>query len=142
MSFAFKEIAFLNGCGRSGGILLKYPGRVGEVGRHGQHSFLLIETPNLKAAIYGAGCWAQQFKQGNIGIACSVSGLSAFCGPETVKTTSHTLQPGTGEYIMRSMLARAVGEAFEKCILEALELDPHAIINQVLSDKLLGKRSS
>jgi len=38
------------------------------------------------------------------------------------------------------MLARAVGEAFEKCILEALELDPHAIINQVLSDKLLGKR--
>lgn len=83
----------------SGGILLKTPGRVGE------------------AAIYGAGCWAQHFKQANIGIACSVS--------------------GTGEYIVRSMLARAVGEAFEKRILEGCEIDPHDIIVQVLLDRLL-----
>ena len=77
-----------------------------------------------------------------MGIACSVSGLSALRGPETALLSNDLARlSGTGEYIVRSMLARAVGEAFEECILKGLELDPHAIIHQVLSDKLLGKRS-
>lgn len=38
----------------SGGLLLKYPGRIGE------------------AAVFGAGCWSQS--DSKIGVACSVSG--------------------------------------------------------------------
>ncbi|KAJ7091214.1 asparaginase [Mycena epipterygia] len=43
----------------SGGILLKYPGRIGE------------------AAIFGAGCWAQMSTSGR-GMACSVSGAGEY----------------------------------------------------------------
>ncbi|ORY94820.1 nucleophile aminohydrolase [Syncephalastrum racemosum] len=50
----------------SGGIALKIPGRVGE------------------AAVYGAGCWAQDATLDTPGVACSVS--------------------GTGEQIMRSLI--------------------------------------
>ncbi|KAH7888519.1 nucleophile aminohydrolase [Phlebopus sp. FC_14] len=41
----------------SGGLLLKYSGRVGE-----------------QAATFGAGCWAQQSSDGRTGMACSISG--------------------------------------------------------------------
>ncbi|KAJ3869764.1 asparaginase [Lentinula novae-zelandiae] len=81
----------------SGGLLLKMEGRCGE------------------AAVFGAGCWAQNFRPGaRIGMACSIS--------------------GTGEYITRSGLARALGKAFE--VLEPSnsdeDVDPHAIIQKVL----------
>ncbi|TFK26524.1 N-terminal nucleophile aminohydrolase [Coprinopsis marcescibilis] len=62
----------------SGGLLLKLPGRVGE------------------AAVFGAGCWAQQGSNlrdaacAATGVACSVS--------------------GTGEHIVRAQLARLIGE--------------------------------
>lgn len=47
---------------------------------------------------------------------------------------SHTMCTGTGEYITRSGLARALGKAFE--VLEPInsdeDVDPHAIIQKVL----------
>ncbi|KAE9411265.1 N-terminal nucleophile aminohydrolase [Gymnopus androsaceus JB14] len=86
----------------SGGLLLKMEGRCGE------------------AAVFGAGCWAQNIcPKAQIGMACSIS--------------------GTGEYITRSGLARALGKAFEALPnpdddLEGI-VDPHAIMQQVLVDE-------
>lgn len=58
---------------RSGGLLLKYSGRIGEVrkwyDRHGSP----VNTP--KAAVFGAGCWSQWQSDSRIGVTCSVSGL-------------------------------------------------------------------
>ncbi|KAF5370859.1 hypothetical protein D9758_001916 [Tetrapyrgos nigripes] len=68
----------------SGGLLLKYPGRIGEA----------------SAAVYGAGCWAQEMRGRKM--ACSIS--------------------GTGEYIIRSNLARTIGKVSnEDDLHEALE---------------------
>ncbi|KAH6913791.1 asparaginase [Coprinopsis sp. MPI-PUGE-AT-0042] len=115
----------------SGGLLLKWPGRVGE------------------AAVYGAGCWAQQdiVAGQDIGVACSVS--------------------GTGELIIRAQLARSIGEQVlsamkmraedsevipssgkdqdedhsldqfledddEECLLEDDPLDTHSILQRIL----------
>ncbi|EKM54492.1 uncharacterized protein PHACADRAFT_96391, partial [Phanerochaete carnosa HHB-10118-sp] len=77
----------------SGGLLLKCPGRVGE------------------AAVYGAGCWAQQSAETStgVGIACSVS--------------------GSGEFIIREMLARRICEA----IIESPDNDVHEILHYWLS---------
>ncbi|KIK67219.1 hypothetical protein GYMLUDRAFT_156342 [Collybiopsis luxurians FD-317 M1] len=84
----------------SGGLLLKLSGRCGE------------------AAVFGAGCWAQNICAGSqMGMACSIS--------------------GTGEFIMRSSLARALGKAFETSNSEGQdeEVDPHAIIQKILVDE-------
>ncbi|TFK44390.1 asparaginase [Crucibulum laeve] len=77
----------------SGGILLKYPGRVGE------------------AAVYGAGCWAEQ-KSTKIGMACSVS--------------------GAGEHVVRAMLARRTSEALVAAAAEGADVDPHEILRHAL----------
>ncbi|KAF7321709.1 hypothetical protein MKEN_00692300 [Mycena kentingensis (nom. inval.)] len=67
---------------------------------------ILLKLPGRvgEAGIFGAGCWAQRR------MACSVS--------------------GTGEYIIKASLARAVGAAF------ASDTDPdvHEIIRRVLAD--------
>ena len=55
----------------SGGLLLKHPGRIGEV-RTGYNFPVSIANAN-KAAVFGAGCWSQT--DSDIGVACSVSGL-------------------------------------------------------------------
>ncbi|KAF7315505.1 hypothetical protein MIND_00065800 [Mycena indigotica] len=73
----------------SGGILLKYSGRIGE------------------AAVFGAGCWAQT-REGGVRMACSVS--------------------GTGEYIIKTSLARHFGAALS----DHSDPDVHAIIERVL----------
>lgn len=56
----------------SGGLLLKYPGRVGEV----RKLYICFESSVKihQAAVFGAGCWAQS--NSGLGIACSVSGLA------------------------------------------------------------------
>ncbi|KAF9075431.1 nucleophile aminohydrolase [Rhodocollybia butyracea] len=86
----------------SGGLLLKMEGRCGE------------------AAMFGAGCWAQNKNirpQVQIGMACSVS--------------------GTGEYITRSGLAKALGKSFEAFSPSdgSEYMDPHTIMQQVLVDE-------
>lgn len=77
-------------------MLLKYPGRIGE------------------AAIFGAGCWAQQNSDSSAvqGMACSIS--------------------GAGEYITRSTLARAIGEALE---ISDEDANAHNILHQILLNR-------
>ncbi|KII92793.1 hypothetical protein PLICRDRAFT_37586 [Plicaturopsis crispa FD-325 SS-3] len=82
----------------SGGLLLKYPGRVGE------------------AAVFGAGCWAQQDGQER-GMACSVS--------------------GAGEHIVRCGLARAIGDSLRHAPSHeshAPEPPPHSNVQDDDSD--------
>ncbi|KAI6169400.1 nucleophile aminohydrolase [Pisolithus thermaeus] len=80
----------------SGGLLLKNSGRVGE------------------AAIFGAGCWAQQPSNGKTGVACSIS--------------------GTGEHIIRVGLARAIGDTFH--LSENQEgIDVHDLLLNLLTER-------
>jgi len=73
--------------------------------------------------VFGAGCWAQNknIRSGvQIGMACSIS--------------------GTGEYITRSNLGRALGKAFEAFRPsgqpeELSAIDPHAIMQHILVDE-------
>ncbi|PFH53818.1 hypothetical protein AMATHDRAFT_73230 [Amanita thiersii Skay4041] len=58
-----------------------------------------------EAAIYGAGCWAQR------SMCCSVS--------------------GAGEYIIRAMLARSIGEE----LMKHVDADPHDILYRILVEK-------
>ncbi|KAI0949377.1 hypothetical protein AcW1_009010 [Taiwanofungus camphoratus] len=62
-----------------------------------------------EAAVYGAGCWAKQpLAVSARGVACSVS--------------------GAGEYIIRSLLAKSIGDA----VYESDRGDTHSDIQQVL----------
>ncbi|KAH0588929.1 hypothetical protein H2248_004714 [Termitomyces sp. 'cryptogamus'] len=81
----------------SGGILLKHPGRLGE------------------AAIFGAGCWAQNFPGSGTQIACSIS--------------------GAGEHVVRSMLAREIGNCFSLAIVPGGDIDAHDILHTVVLEK-------
>ncbi|KAF8919830.1 asparaginase [Mucidula mucida] len=78
----------------SGGLLLKHPGRIGE------------------AAVYGAGCWAEQADVHSrlFNVACSVS--------------------GAGEFIVRSSLAQSIGSA----VLAALiaDDDVHEVLQRAM----------
>lgn len=61
----------------SGGLLLKYSGRIGEVTyffpRSGRPRNTVL-TDRSEAAAFGAGCWAEQSRDGRAGMACSISG--------------------------------------------------------------------
>ncbi|KAH7929843.1 N-terminal nucleophile aminohydrolase [Leucogyrophana mollusca] len=85
----------------SGGLLLKYPGRVGE------------------AAIYGAGCWAQQSADGN--------------DAELRRIPTNTAT-GAGEHIIRTGLARSIGDAFRVPGPPGIEVDTHEILRHILVD--------
>ncbi|TFK54151.1 N-terminal nucleophile aminohydrolase [Heliocybe sulcata] len=77
----------------SGGLLLKYPGRIGE------------------AAVYGAGCWAQDVSTNNIsdGMACSIS--------------------GSGEYIIRSNMAQSLWREYH----DSPDGDAHQVLESILT---------
>jgi len=55
----------------SGGLLLKHPGRIGEVRK--PYVYTGSSFNAHKAAVFGAGCWSQS--DSRIGVTCSVSGL-------------------------------------------------------------------
>ncbi|EPQ57291.1 N-terminal nucleophile aminohydrolase [Gloeophyllum trabeum ATCC 11539] len=77
----------------SGGLLLKYPGRIGE------------------AAVFGAGCWAQNMSTDRTtnGMACSIS--------------------GSGEYIIQSTMAQSLWREYHK----STEGDVHRLLKDVLT---------
>ncbi|GBE81113.1 nucleophile aminohydrolase [Sparassis latifolia] len=74
---------------------------------------LLLKHPGRvgEAAVYGAGCWAKDRENGEgpRGVACSVS--------------------GTGEHIIRSMLAKTLGDA-----VAASDDDTHSVVERVLGE--------
>lgn len=81
--------------------------------------------------MFGAGCWAQERFDAEQGteMACSISGGYCLC-------TQHLIPQiisGTGEYIIRAMLARRLGEAFEKGAGNSD--DPHEVLHRVLNDQ-------
>jgi len=78
----------------SGGLLLKYSGRIGE------------------AAVFGAGCWAEQSQDGQAGMACSIS--------------------GAGEHIMRTGLARTIADVLRPRE-DNTDVDVHDLLTRTLS---------
>lgn len=67
----------------------------------------------VQAAVFGAGCWAQNCSHDLDGVACSVS--------------------GTGEEVVRSNLARMIGEAYTAA------LDPHEVLRGILVDQFWSR---
>ncbi|KAJ6500140.1 asparaginase [Mycena vitilis] len=82
----------------SGGILLKYPGRIGE------------------AAVFGAGCWAQASVAGQkMGIACSVSGAGEYIVRANLARTicdALTKGSGTEDTDVHGILQRVLADDF------------------------------
>ncbi|XP_006460813.1 hypothetical protein AGABI2DRAFT_69525 [Agaricus bisporus var. bisporus H97] len=77
---------------------------------------VLLKHPGRvgEAAIFGAGCWAKHYSGNLDGMSCSVS--------------------GTGEDIIRSNLARLIGET---CTPDS---DPHEILERVLVDHFWSEK--
>jgi len=68
----------------------------------------MFEIDDEKAAIFGAGCWAQDRTGTTDGMACSIS--------------------GTGEEIVRANLARSIGTTYRS------RAEPHQILQRTLMD--------
>lgn len=95
----------------------------------------------MKAAIFGAGCWASQYEPGLAGIACSISG---WYHPwlDNLLVLIRKRLTGTGEHIIRSNLAQRLGEALRVAALSDQGGDPHDILNRILVDDFGGKEEA
>lgn len=119
----------------SGGLLLKMEGRCGEVGIFSIIKLSPISgSHRLQSLVQAAGLkiFAQRRKLEWPAVYLVSLDVLLF-----LKMVSH--YTGTGEYITRSGLARALGKAFEALPnpdddLEGI-VDPHAIMQQVLVDE-------
>ncbi|KAI8576604.1 hypothetical protein K450DRAFT_256402 [Umbelopsis ramanniana AG] len=96
----------------SGGISLKFPGRVGEVSLG-----MSTNTPNcvlinpFQAAVFGSGCWTQRLTDPDVAIACSST--------------------GTGEQLLLTMLAHQFATMVEH------EEETSVAMSRVLKTKFL-----
>ncbi|KAG6833523.1 hypothetical protein H0H87_005174 [Tephrocybe sp. NHM501043] len=93
-----------------------------------------LECIMLKAAMFGAGCWAQEFPESGIRIACSLSGRLTLLG--SIQQWGLRVELGAGEHIARSMLAREIGHTFSHAIAKnGNDVDAHDILHKVLLEK-------
>ncbi|KAF9219618.1 N-terminal nucleophile aminohydrolase [Gyrodon lividus] len=99
----------------SGGLLLKYSGRIGE------------------AATYGAGCWAEQSPDGQSGLACSISGAGEhIMRAGLARTIADVLRPtegsgqGDAEVDVHDLLTKTLLERFHIPIQTRGEAHPNA----------------
>lgn len=74
-----------------------------------------FEIDDEKAAIFGAGCWAQDRTGKTDGMACSIS--------------------GTGEEIIRANLGRSIGATYRSCA------EPHQVLQRALMEYLRSEPS-
>ncbi|KIJ19133.1 hypothetical protein PAXINDRAFT_54814, partial [Paxillus involutus ATCC 200175] len=99
----------------SGGLLLKYSGRIGE------------------AATYGAGCWAEQSPDGQTGLACSISGAGEhIMRAGLARTIADVLRPNESssqadaEVDVHELLMKTLLERFHIPIQARGEAHPNA----------------
>ncbi|KAI9572214.1 nucleophile aminohydrolase [Boletus coccyginus] len=107
-SSAFVDTADV--CG-SGGLLLKYSGRVGE------------------AATFGAGCWAEQSQDGQAGMACSISGAGEhIMRTGLARTIADVLRPreDNTEVDVHDSLTRTLSTHFHDAIVARGDTRPNA----------------
>lgn len=94
----------------SGGLLLKHPGRIGEVRERCGYPGWFFNTQ--QAAVFGAGCWSQS--DSRIGVTCSVSGLVYCSGPPRPRID------GLQELGNRSYVLRLHGPCLNGCLSHTL----------------------
>ncbi|KAH0827475.1 nucleophile aminohydrolase [Lanmaoa asiatica] len=95
----------------SGGLLLKYSGRIGE------------------AATFGVGCWAEQSQNGQAGMACSISGAGEHIMrtglASTIAGVLRTRKDGT-EIDVHDLLTRTLSTRFYDPIMARGDTHPNA----------------
>ena len=87
-----------------------------------------------EAGVFGAGCWAEQSRDGQTGMACSISGTSHRMDLDLFLTRSS----GAGEHIMRTGLARVIADVLRPG-QDSAEVDVHELLTKTLSTHFHGE---